>query len=66
MTIKRKLELEYDGYTLVFVNRRGVISCQISKDGNEYHFSRAHSEIPVRWNNLAEAIYDAVRTLKGK
>lgn len=66
MAVKRKLELEYDGYTLMFVNRRGVITCNISKDGSNYTIYRQFTTIQLTWSTFAEAVYDVVRTLKGR
>jgi hypothetical protein len=73
----RPLKLDYNGYEIVIKRRKSAIFQAIdytakltSPEGNTYHLSHAYDDsdkdIEVHWANLAEAVYDVVRTIKGR
>lgn len=64
--MKRRFTIMYQGHTIMFrLNTKKYYTCKVTKpDGKKYHVHWLHTGIEAEWDDLAEGIYDMVRTIK--
>lgn len=65
--MKQRFTITYRGNKLVFkLNDNQYYICQVTKpDGEKYYVTYHRTGIEAEWDELADAIYDMVRTIRG-